>query len=249
MAMAEACLNLFSADSPDSLEADVGSGVSESNGPSGVRIVSFAGVMMKRPSAFEQKYCDAVNTDDIAAAVQRACDEASALVLNISSPGGEVTGIEELGSLIANASIPTFSYTDSLMASAAYWVGSQADAVYSTPSAQVGSIGVYSPVIDITKALEKFGVSVKLFKAGKYKAAGFPGQSLSEEQSAMFQARVDGIHAQFKAAVTSKRRNVTDASMEGQVFSGREASKVGLVSGLETSLSGVVARAAKAALG
>lgn len=238
---------LVSADSPGEPGAS-GNGVTEENGPNGTRIVSFSGVMMKRPSADEKKYCDAVDTDEIAAAVQRASSDAAALVLNISSPGGEVTGIEELGATIAGAKIPTFSFTDSLMASAAFWVGSQADAVYSTPSAQVGSIGVYAPVIDISEALKKFGVKVELFKAGKYKAAGFPGQPLTEEQRALFQSRVDGIHEQFKAAVTSKRKQVSAESMEGQVFLGREAAGRGLVSGLETSLDGVVARAARAAV-
>jgi signal peptide peptidase SppA len=219
--------------------------VREEDLPGGVRLVSFCGTLMKRPDYCERVLDGAVDTDEVTDAVRRACAEAGALVLAIDSPGGEVTGIEELAALVAHVPMPTFAFTDSCMASAAYYIGSQAGALAVSPSAVVGSVGVYSVVMDISGLLEKFGVRAELFKAGKYKAAGVPGTKLSDDQREMFQARVESIHESFKSAVVSRRPNVRAEHMEGQIFSGREAVANGMATGLESSLEAVCRRAAE----
>ena len=53
---------------------------------------------------------------------------------------------------------PVYAFSSGLMCSAAYWVASQAQAIYVTPSARVGSIGVVQPVVDESEALRSQGV-------------------------------------------------------------------------------------------
>jgi dienelactone hydrolase len=53
------------------------------------------------------------------------------------------------------------------MASAAYWIASQARAIYATPSAQVGSIGVVQAVVDRSAAINAAGIKVEVFSVGK----------------------------------------------------------------------------------
>ena len=96
----------------------------------------------------------------------------------------------------------------------------------------LGSIGVYVALLDESRSLEMNGYKVELIKAGKYKAMGASFQPLTGEERTMLQQTVDSIHADFKAAVKSGRRDktqagghqtVSDSAMEGQTFRGAEA--------------------------
>jgi ClpP class serine protease len=133
------------------------------------------------------------------------------------------------------------AFTDTEAASAAYWIGSAADRFVATPSATVGSVGVYMAIPDYSKAFEMEGVRMDVIKSGTLKGAGIPGTSLTDAQRADLQAQVEEIHADFKASVLGKRSMVADEDMEGQVFSGRTAARKGLVTGLGTNLAALIA--------
>jgi len=66
------------------------------------------------------------------------------IVFDINSPGGEVSGCADLAEKIYNArgTKPIVSRTGGLMCSAAYWIGSACDAVYTASNGTLGSIGV-----------------------------------------------------------------------------------------------------------
>ena len=168
--------------------------------------------------------------------------EVKTLVFQIDSPGGVVGGVEEVARKIANSSKPTIAYTDGMMCSAAYWLGSSADRVISSPSADVGSIGVYMNLIDVSQAYADMGVKAVVIKssATPYKGAGIEGTSLSTEQIAYFQNEVDAIYTDFVASVKSKRKMASDEAMKGQSMSGKVASSLGLLTGLADSLNAVI---------
>lgn len=154
-----------------------------------------------------------------------------AVLLDIDSPGGAVNGTPELAAAVRQLSREKFVYafTPGLCCSAAYWVASQCDGIYAAPSARVGSIGVILPLLDNSEALSKNGLRVDVFSAGRYKSAGLAGTSLTDEQRELLQKQVNSTWADFKAAVTSRRRSVEDSCMEGQTFTGAEARGLHLV--------------------
>lgn len=168
-------------------------------------------------------------------------EEVTVIVIDISSPGGTVTGVEEVAERIAKSKKRTVAFTNSEAASAAYWIGSAADRFVATPSATVGSVGVYMAIPDYSKAFDMAGVKMDVIKSGTLKGAGIPGTSLSDAQRADLQEQVNSIHAQFRSSVRRKRRMANDEDMEGQVFSGRQAAGKGLVTGLGTSLAALIA--------
>ena len=204
----------------------------------GVGIVPIVGVIGKGLSPLE-KMMGAVDVNDVSAAIDAfaANPEVEKVALQISSPGGTVTGVEELANKVRNLDKPTLAYTDSEMASAAYWIGSAADRVVASPSSTVGSIGVYMAIPDYSKAAEMQGIKMVVIKSGKFKGAGIEGTSLNADQIENLQASVDTIHAEFKDAVNMKRKLVKAEAMEGQVFSGKQAAQQGLVTGLADSFS------------
>ena len=208
----------------------------------GIGVIPVVGVIGKGLSPLE-KMMGAVDVNDLADTVDAfaANPEVEKIALQVSSPGGTVTGVEELANKVRSLGKPTLAYTDSEMASAAYWIASAADRVVASPSATVGSIGVYIAIPDYSAAAEMAGIKMVVIKSGKFKGAGIEGTSLNADQIENLQASVDTIHAEFKDAVNMKRKLVKAEAMEGQVFSGKQAATQGLVTGLADSFNAALA--------
>lgn len=195
----------------------------------GVAVIELYGAMTPRCGWLTLGY-DAV----LDAIRQAEADPAvSAILLDIDSPGGTVAGCQEVADAIAACSKPVAAYTGSLMASAAYWLGSATGRVYATETAELGSIGVVMTHTDASKALEEAGLAVTVIASGELKAAGNPFGPLSEEERAYFQAQCDSICAVFKGAVAQAMGLDLEAASEwaeGRVFLGADAVKLGLAS-------------------
>ncbi len=95
---------------------------------------------------------------DIATAV--ADPAVKAIVLDIDSPGGEVTGVDELATAIRsmNAEKPIVAYGTGTVASAAYWIAAACDQVVISKTSAVGSIGCMATILDYSAAREAAGV-------------------------------------------------------------------------------------------
>jgi signal peptide peptidase SppA len=165
--------------------------------------------------------------------------EVESILLMFDSPGGLVTGVPETAQTIRNARAqkPVMGYADGLVCSAAYWLASQCDAIYATPSAQVGAIGCYLALLDESRAFEMQGYKVELLRDGKYKGMGVPGTALDEAQRAWLQNSVNEIGNQFRVAVTTGRGTVQvpDHAMQGQTFGVHDALAYGLVDSITTA--------------
>jgi signal peptide peptidase SppA len=164
----------------------------------------------------------------------------SAVVLDVDSPGGSVFGMEELASIIraGRGRKPIVAVANQLMASAAYWVASQADDIMASPSAQVGSIGVIGVHQDISEAEAKVGVKTTLVTAGTFKGDGNEHAPLSDSARATIQRMVDGYYAAFVQDV-SRGRAVTAAQVrdgfgEGRILGAKDALRAGLIDGIGT---------------
>ncbi|MFI2795811.1 S49 family peptidase [Haloferula sp. A504] len=198
----------------------------------GVGVVAIEGPILRKPDAFARAIFGATDSEEIGAALREASerDDIRAVFLDIDSPGGTVAGTPELGSAVANLNErkPVYAFSSGLMCSAAYWIGSQARAVYATPSARVGSIGVMQVVVDQSAALENRGIKVEVFSVGKYKSIGAPGTSLTDDQRELIGSNLAETAAEFHAAVLARGRAIPADAMEGQAFTGRQAQNFNL---------------------
>ena len=167
-------------------------------------------------------------------------DSISKVIIDINSHGGSVYGVQELADKIRGARgiKPIVAVANSLMASAAYWIGSSADVVYASPSADVGSVGVYMVHADFSKQLENEGVTVNFISAGKYKTEGNAYSPLTEEAKSYLQKSVDDTYSMFVGSI-AKSRNVTKSSVisnygEGRVLGAKDALQAGIIDGIKT---------------
>ena len=190
-----------------------------------------------------EKVCGVTDVRDIRGWMQEAMADPRIenIVLDVSSPGGGVTGVPELADYIAECSEEKniVAFTDDIMASAAMWIAAGASEVFSTSTADVGSIGVYSYILDMSKMYENAGVKVELFKDGKYKGMGIQGLSLSDDQRGFLQGEVMKISALFKGFMRNRRPSISDETMQGQCLMGYEAAELGLVDGVVESIDDI----------
>jgi signal peptide peptidase SppA len=157
-------------------------------------------------------------------------------MLVIDSPGGMVTGVPEAAAAVRNAALskPVLAYNDGMMDSAAYWIGSQATAIYSTESGRTGSIGAYLAFMDFSKMAESVGIKVEVIRSAPHKGMGTPGTSLTDEDRTALQTRIDTLGNDFISAVMNARPDVTDGHFNGLDFDAKTAQVGGLIEGVKT---------------
>ena len=154
-----------------------------------------------------------------------ADDTVKAIALHIDSPGGEVAGCFDLAEkiLAARGGKPIWSILDEMAYSAAYAIACVTDHICVPRTGGTGSIGVIAMHVDMTKALEHWGVKVTTFQFGDRKSDSYPTTPLSEEAQKRFQADVDVMGEMFVDLVArgrglsaAKIRNMEAATFLGQ---------------------------------
>lgn len=164
----------------------------------------------------------------------------SAIVLDVDSPGGAATGIPELAAKIRAAAQRkrVVAMVNHLALSAAYWIASQASEIVSSPSGEVGSIGVYMVHFDESQMYADAGITPTIIRAGKYKVEGNPFEPLGDEAKAAMQATIDDWCGQFVSAVAAGRgvsaKDVRQNYGQGRVVSSTPALRSGMIDRITT---------------
>lgn len=117
-------------------------------------VIRIKGAIMK------DDYCGSPGTSSMKAALKEADvhPNISGHILHIDSPGGTVDGTEEFAKAIKEAGKPVVAFTDGLMASAAYWIGSSSKEIIAAgQTTQIGSIGTMISMVDSRGVYEKYG--------------------------------------------------------------------------------------------
>lgn len=180
--------------------------------------------------------------DDIREALTEAVADKNTrtIILRVDSGGGQVAGVQELSDYIREVSKvkAVASFTDTTMASAAYWLGCSADKVYAGSTAIVGSIGVLIVHQEVSKMMAEAGVTTTIIRSGKYKALVNRYEPLSKLAEEELQSQVDDIDTTFNAYVASRRGVSEDTAKrkmgQGREFLGVRAVDAGLVDAITT---------------
>lgn len=206
----------------------------------GVAVITIDGPISKRMNLLSQ-VSGGASTDLVMRDLKDAADDKDvrSVLLQISSPGGTVDGTQELARMVrrVDAIKPVVAVADGLMASAAYWIGSAARAVYAvSDTTQVGSIGVVATHVDVSRAEEAQGVKTTEITAGRYKRIASAYEPLSDEGRASIQDQVDYLYSVFVNDVAEHRgvstEQVVSDMADGRVFVGQQAVRRGLIDGI-----------------
>jgi len=204
-------------------------------------VVRVEGVLVRSaPDWFSWLGVVATETPAIEEAVRAALedDQVETILLHVDSPGGEAAGIADLADLLfeARSTKRVVSVVESLCASGAYWLASQAHELVAPKDAFLGSIGAYEVWEDSSRAARDEGLEVHVVRSGPQKGMGVMGAPISDEQLEAVQELVDGIAELFVAAVArgrgGEKRRIREAAT-GQLWLAGAAKARGLVDRIE----------------
>lgn len=202
-----------------------------------VAVIPVIGPISKRMNMFS-RISGGTSTELLGKAFDEAMEsKASAVLFHMDSPGGSVSGVPELASKIFSArqtsEKPIIALADGLMASAAYWIGSQCDQVYATEASPVGSIGVYARLVSSERAEKNEGYDAMVIRSHELKGIG--AGPITPNQENALRAQVSQYFDMFKTAVMRSRPMMDmEKVATGLTFVGSQALNLGLIDAVST---------------
>jgi signal peptide peptidase SppA len=179
---------------------------------------------------------------DIAGPIERAFSGRGvvAVALVINSPGGSPVQSalihQRIRQLAEQRELPVIAFVEDVAASGGYWLALAADEIFVDANSIVGSIGVITSGFGFDQAIERLGISRRLYTAGERKSMLDSFSPERPEDVTRLKRLQADIHDNFKALVRA-RRGIKLKGDEADLFSGeawlgRRALELGLVDGI-----------------
>jgi len=171
-----------------------------------IAIISVDGVIMEGANAFARQQID-----------QAAKDKSvRALVLRVNSPGGTITGSDDLYRRLIEVrdgsypqqkggKKPIYVSMGAMATSGGYYIAMPAKTVFAEETTITGSIGVFAAFPNIAKLSEKYGFGMEVIKAGDIKDSGSMFKEMKPEERQVWQDMVDNAYRRFTAIVDKGR--------------------------------------------
>ncbi len=161
-------------------------------------------------------------------------DNVRALVLRVNSPGGTTAGSEALFAALRRVAErkPVVAVLGELAASGGYVAAIAADHIVGRGNTLTGSIGVIMEYPDVTKVMDRLGISLETVRSSELKAEPSPFRPTNPAARARDEALVAESYRWFRGLVGERRGlegAALDAVANGGVFTGRLALDNGLI--------------------
>jgi ClpP class serine protease len=159
-------------------------------------------------------------------------DELDQIVLLIDSPGGGVDGIHDFVQRLADCPKPLTAYIDGSGCSAAYWIASACETIYTSATSRIGSIGVVITMQSKAWIADEFGV----YYITNAEATDKYPEVASDDGAAKIQTDANAVYRIFRNDVMLHRPSLTEAminELAGGVRVGQEAVAAGLADAVD----------------
>lgn len=167
-----------------------------------------------------------------------AYKRAPAVALVINSPGGAPVQssliVRRIRDLAVQHRRPVLAFVEDVAASGGYMLACAGDEIFCDPSSLVGSIGVIGGGFGVAELAAKLGVERRVYTAGVRKNRLDPFGPEQPEDVARYDELLRDIHVAFIDLVKRRRSGKLQEHpllFEGEVFTGGEAVRLGLVDG------------------
>lgn len=186
-----------------------------------------------------------VALNDVRVALARAAenkDKIDAIYLDCGQFGAAPASVEELRNMLLRfkqeTGLPVIAYADSY-SNASYWIASIADSIFLNPKGNLMITGMTMNTIFMSKALDKLGIEMQIFKVGTFKSAVEPYilDKMSDANRLQLTKVTDGIWHRMAADI-AKSRNIPADNLdkfvnEGGFFQSPDlAIELGLIDGV-----------------
>ncbi len=177
-----------------------------------------------------------------------------AVVMRIDSPGGGVGPSQEIYAELKKlaAEKPLVVSMGAVAASGGYYLAVAGQKIFANPGTITGSIGVIMSFPNYRELMGKVGVAMQTVKSGQFKDSGSATAEFSDADRRLLQGLIDDVHDQFVTAISEGRQLPVERLqpyVDGRIFTGRQAQRLGLVDELGTFYDAVDYTAQLAGLG
>ena len=169
-------------------------------------------------------------------AIDKLADDSSvkALIVDINSPGGTVSGGESLHNAIARvaAKKPVVAVMGGVAASAGYMIAVSTERIFARESTLTCSIGVLLETGEVSGLLEKIGITAEAIISGPLKDQPSLTHKLSDQGREVLGGLVQDMYDQFVGMVVTGRHMTPEAVRkigDGRACTGRQALPLGLI--------------------
>ncbi|MBA3543646.1 MAG: signal peptide peptidase SppA [Chthoniobacterales bacterium] len=165
-------------------------------------------------------------------------DKVRAVVLEVDSPGGEVTASDMIYHAVTKtrSKKPVVVYMESLAASGGYYVSCGGQYLMANETSITGSIGVIIQTLNYEQLFNKIGLAAVVFKSGKFKDMLNGARPITPEERDYIQSFVMKTYEKFLGIVAKERNLPADGLRngiaDGRILSGRDALDYKLIDGL-----------------
>lgn len=164
-----------------------------------------------------------------------------AILLDINSPGGEVTASDvmyhQIKKMGEETQKPVVAIIGTMGASGAYYVACAAEKIMAHPTSIIGSIGVLMQSINVQQLAEKVGLKAVSLKSEKtpMKDVLSPFKEMSTEEKTMLIGIIDSIYDRFIEIVAESRKLSREDVIkvaDGGIYTSKKAKELGLIDGI-----------------
>ncbi|WP_336938929.1 S49 family peptidase [Acinetobacter modestus] len=199
----------------------------------GIAIIQIEGTLVQKLGSL-RPYSGMTGYDGIRQNLYAAINDpdVKAIMLDICSPGGEVAGCFDLVDAIyeIRGKKPIWAILNEYAYSAGYAIASAADYITVPRTGGVGSIGVITMHVDMSKAIDAAGLKVTFINFGERKTDGASELELAPEALARFQSDINQMGELFVNTV-ARNRNLDAEKVkktEAATFMGQNGVDLGL---------------------
>jgi len=162
-----------------------------------------------------------------------------AVILDMDTPGGEVTASDEIHRqvrLCSKDNKPVVTCMRSVGASGGYFIAAGSDWIVANRMTITGSIGVIIGTTNYTNLFSKIGLEAEVYKSGPMKDMLRGSRERTDMERAYVQGLVDETFREFATVVSNGRTRydtpedvMASEFGDGRIVSGAEAVRLGLV--------------------
>lgn len=200
-----------------------------------VAIIDLCGPIYFNAGFWEVAILNAIPTGMLVAAIDQAAQDSSidTLLVDADCPGGSVAGMFDLvaaANRLKSAGKQLLFLAHDRIQSGAMWLAALADRIYTTPTGDLGSVGVLMLLYDDSVSYREQGVVPKPIATDPRKAVGYPGVPITDENTADLRRSVQLTYEAFVTQVAQGRGLDPEEirAMGAQNFTGADAVAAGL---------------------
>ena len=202
-----------------------------------IAVIDITGIILNQRNSYGSSITD---SEDICKQIKKAENDKDvcALILNLNTPGGEVTAADDIHNAVTLFRIrtkkPAIALMNSVAASGGYYVAVACDRIVSGRLTMTGSIGVIINTYNYKGLFDKIGVVSEVYKSGEMKDMLNGARPRTPQEIELVQDLVNECYSEFVRLVSIGRRipeeKIRNSEIgDGRIIHGKKALEMGLV--------------------